>query len=189
MNTSVPIATLAGITSLTDLLPELPFPTPSSSRRKDTLLCSPKVAAEAGEVLNRPDRALVQRLSQALFISKSTTDQLIWKDGSVRMTALLTKETHSFCKLFWPMHQVFLVHRLQVQVPWLTIVKILRLSLLLDTITYHPIRELVQQKQGLQCVQGHQDQSNHSLLTVMLFSTVHQIMLELCDRWHQALTK
>lgn len=61
---------------LVAVLPELPFPAPSSSRRKDTLLCSPKVAAEAGEVLNRPDRALVQRLSQALFISKSTTDQL-----------------------------------------------------------------------------------------------------------------
>lgn len=81
MNTSVPIATLAGITSLTDLLPELPLPAPSSSKRADTLLCSPKVAEEAREVLNRPDRAMVQQLSQALFISKSTADQLILKDG------------------------------------------------------------------------------------------------------------
>ncbi|KAJ7372541.1 hypothetical protein OS493_019050 [Desmophyllum pertusum] len=34
--------TLAGITSLTDLLPELPFPAPSSSKRTDILLHSPK---------------------------------------------------------------------------------------------------------------------------------------------------
>ncbi|XP_078354070.1 nipped-B-like protein isoform X1 [Oculina patagonica] len=81
MDTSVPIATLAGITSLTDLLPELPFPGPSSSNRTDNLLHSPKVAEEAREILNRPERALVQQLSQALCISKSTTDQLILKDG------------------------------------------------------------------------------------------------------------
>lgn len=80
MNTSVPIATLAGITSLTDLLPEFPLPTPSSAKRKETLLHSPKVAEEAREILTRPDHALVQQLSQALQISKSTTDQLTFKD-------------------------------------------------------------------------------------------------------------
>lgn len=78
----MPIATLAGITSLTDLLPELPFPGPSSSKRTDNLLHSPNVADEAREILHRPDRALVQQLSQALCIAKSTTDQLILKDGA-----------------------------------------------------------------------------------------------------------
>ena len=58
------------------MLPELPFPGPSSSRGSNTLLRSPKVTEEAREVLNRPDRSLVQQLSQALCISKSTSDQL-----------------------------------------------------------------------------------------------------------------
>lgn len=58
------------------VLPELPFPGPSSSKRTDNLLHSPTVADEAREILHRPDRALVQQLSQALCIAKSTTDQL-----------------------------------------------------------------------------------------------------------------
>lgn len=57
------------------VLPELPFPGPSS-KRTDNLLHSPTVADEAREILHRPDRALVQQLSQALCIAKSTTDQL-----------------------------------------------------------------------------------------------------------------
>ena len=56
--------------------------------------------------------------------------------GSVRMTALLAKETHFFCKLSWPMHRVFLVHRLQVQVPWLKTVKILRVTFTLKCSDY-----------------------------------------------------
>lgn len=61
------------------VLPELPFPGPSSSKRTDNLLHSPNVADEAREILHRPDRALVQQLSQALCIAKSTTDQLYVK--------------------------------------------------------------------------------------------------------------
>lgn len=61
------------------VLPELPFPGPTSSKRTDNLLHSPNVADEAREIIHRPDRALVQQLSQALFIAKSTTDQLYVK--------------------------------------------------------------------------------------------------------------
>ena len=43
------------------------------------MLHSPNVADEAREILHRPDRALVQQLSQALCIAKSTTDQLYVK--------------------------------------------------------------------------------------------------------------
>jgi len=46
------------------------------------LLHSPNIAEEAREILHRPDRVLVQQLSQALCIAKSTTDQLILKDGA-----------------------------------------------------------------------------------------------------------
>ena len=58
------------------VLPELPFPGPSSSFGNETLLDNPRAADEAGNVLNSADFVLVQQLSQALGISKSTSDQL-----------------------------------------------------------------------------------------------------------------
>ncbi|KAK2556654.1 Nipped-B-like protein B [Acropora cervicornis] len=92
MYTNVPIATLAGINSLTDLLPELPLPSPSVSKRKDTLLHSSTVANEAREILARPDRPLVQQLTQALQISKPTTDQLIFKEDVSQPTTISCQE-------------------------------------------------------------------------------------------------
>ncbi|XP_069694432.1 nipped-B-like protein A [Periplaneta americana] len=64
---SVPITTLAGISSLTDLLPEMPLPSPSPQTLSNkSLLFHPRVAEEAQILLSVRDDALVPQLIQSL---------------------------------------------------------------------------------------------------------------------------
>ncbi|XP_063929333.1 nipped-B-like protein isoform X2 [Zophobas morio] len=64
---SVPITTLAGVASLTDLLPEMPLPTPSPQTLSNkSLLFHPRVAEEAQNLLGVRDEVLVPQLVQSL---------------------------------------------------------------------------------------------------------------------------
>jgi len=66
---SVPVTTLAGIASLTHLLPELPLPGPlpvAGAGGNSSLLFHPRVADEATRVLHTPDPDLARRLAQAI---------------------------------------------------------------------------------------------------------------------------
>ncbi|KAL8600999.1 hypothetical protein ACOMHN_030656 [Nucella lapillus] len=63
---SVPITTLAGVASLTDLLPELPLPTPLPHTVKKSLLYNKKVSEDAQRVLANADEGLAQQLLHAL---------------------------------------------------------------------------------------------------------------------------
>ncbi|XP_078477433.1 nipped-B-like protein, partial [Lampetra planeri] len=62
----VPITTLAGITSLTDLLNELPLPSPLPATTNKSLLFSPRVAEDAARLLSCREDALVAQLCHAL---------------------------------------------------------------------------------------------------------------------------
>ncbi|XP_072030780.1 nipped-B-like protein A isoform X2 [Amphiura filiformis] len=78
---SVPITTLAGISSLTDLLTELPLPSPlPSTVNNKGLLFSPRVAEEAKRLLGGQDENLIPQLLQAL--SQTNTDSIELKDKS-----------------------------------------------------------------------------------------------------------
>ncbi|XP_028513314.1 nipped-B-like protein [Exaiptasia diaphana] len=109
MNESVPIATLSGITSLTNLLAELPLPCPTASKSQESLFSSPIVEKEAKKVVNRPDATVIHQIKQALGSCKSTQEQIILKDDvskdiptpvreeqSTLLNALLTQEPHLF---------------------------------------------------------------------------------------------
>ncbi|XP_059489671.1 nipped-B-like protein isoform X2 [Neocloeon triangulifer] len=64
---SVPITTLAGISSLTDLLPEMPLPTPlPQTMSNKSLLFHPRVAEEAQILLSVHDENLVPQLIHSL---------------------------------------------------------------------------------------------------------------------------
>ncbi|XP_073999685.1 nipped-B cohesin loading factor [Rhodnius prolixus] len=64
---SVPITTLAGISSLTDLLPEMPLPSPlPQTMSNKSLLFHPRVAEEANILLSLRDDALVPQLTRSL---------------------------------------------------------------------------------------------------------------------------
>ncbi|XP_022102804.1 nipped-B-like protein A isoform X2 [Acanthaster planci] len=78
---SVPITTLSGISSLTDLLTELPLPTPlPCTVNNKGLLYSPRVAEEAKRLLGVQDENLVPQLLHAL--SQTNTDNIELKDKS-----------------------------------------------------------------------------------------------------------
>jgi hypothetical protein len=65
---SVPITTLAGVASLTDLLPEMPLPTPSPQTLSNkSLLFHPRVAEEAQNLLGVRDEVLVPQLVHSLI--------------------------------------------------------------------------------------------------------------------------
>ncbi|CAB3386176.1 Hypothetical predicted protein [Cloeon dipterum] len=65
---SVPITTLAGISSLTDLLPEMPLPTPlPQTMSNKSLLFHPRVAEEAQILLSVHDDNLVPQLIHSLI--------------------------------------------------------------------------------------------------------------------------
>ncbi|XP_070563594.1 nipped-B-like protein A [Ptychodera flava] len=102
---SVPITTLAGVNSLTDLLPELPLPSPlPATLGNKSLLFNNRVADEARRLLSTPDENLVPQLLQAL--SHSSTDHIELKDKSIGddiegempalLQAILTKNPNVF---------------------------------------------------------------------------------------------
>ncbi|XP_076056049.1 nipped-B-like protein A isoform X2 [Oratosquilla oratoria] len=62
----VPVTTLAGIASLSQLLPELPLPSPSTSSSSRSLLFHPRVAEEAQRLLTCQDDTLLTQLAQSL---------------------------------------------------------------------------------------------------------------------------
>lgn len=74
---SVPITTLAGIASLTDLLPEMPLPSPLPLSNK-SLLFHPRVAEEAQNLLSVRDESLVPQLIQSL--SQTSSQHIELKD-------------------------------------------------------------------------------------------------------------
>ncbi|XP_064624377.1 nipped-B-like protein isoform X2 [Lineus longissimus] len=77
---SVPITTLAGVSSLTDLLPELPLPTPlPSTVNNKSLLFHPRIAEEAKQLTASRDESLVPTLAKAL--SQTTTEHIELKDS------------------------------------------------------------------------------------------------------------
>ncbi|XP_015608348.1 nipped-B-like protein B [Cephus cinctus] len=76
---SVPITTLAGIASLTDLLPEMPLPTPlPQTLTNKSLLFHPRVAEEAQILLSVSDENLVPQL--ILSLSQTSSDHIELKD-------------------------------------------------------------------------------------------------------------
>ncbi|XP_012262390.2 nipped-B-like protein [Athalia rosae] len=76
---SVPITTLAGIASLTDLLPEMPLPTPlPQTLNNKSLLFHPRVAQEAQILLSARDENLVPQL--ILSLSQTSSDHIELKD-------------------------------------------------------------------------------------------------------------
>ncbi|XP_033636427.1 nipped-B-like protein A [Asterias rubens] len=78
---SVPITTLSGISSLTDLLTELPLPSPlPCTINNKGLLYSPRVADEAKRLLGLQDENLVPQLLHAL--GQTSTDNIELKDKS-----------------------------------------------------------------------------------------------------------
>ncbi|CAG9855417.1 unnamed protein product [Phyllotreta striolata] len=77
---SVPITTLAGVASLTDLLPEMPLPTPSPQTLSNkSLLFHPRVAEEAQNLLGVRDEVLVPQLVQSL--EKTSAEHIEVKDN------------------------------------------------------------------------------------------------------------
>ncbi|XP_034948394.1 nipped-B-like protein A [Chelonus insularis] len=76
---SVPITTLAGIASLTDLLPEMPLPTPlPQTLSNKSLLFHARVAEEAKLQLGNRDETLIPQLIQAL--AQTSSDNIELKD-------------------------------------------------------------------------------------------------------------
>ncbi|XP_041977480.1 nipped-B protein [Aricia agestis] len=80
---SVPITTLAGVASLTDLLPVLPLPTPlPSTLNNKSQLFHPRVAEEAAILLATRDDNLVTLLLQSLM--QTSVQHIDLKDESVQ---------------------------------------------------------------------------------------------------------
>ncbi|XP_016839309.1 nipped-B-like protein [Nasonia vitripennis] len=81
---SVPITTLAGIASLSDLLPEMPLPTPlPQTLTNKSLLFHPRVADEAQILLSMRDENLVPQLIMSL--SQTSADHIELKDHYANM--------------------------------------------------------------------------------------------------------
>ncbi|XP_005090101.1 nipped-B-like protein B [Aplysia californica] len=79
---SVPITTLAGVASLTELLSQLPLPTPlPQTVQNKTLLYSPNIAEDARRLLASSDDVLGAQLSHAL--RQTTTSQIELKDNLI----------------------------------------------------------------------------------------------------------
>ncbi|XP_033101457.1 nipped-B-like protein [Anneissia japonica] len=79
---SVPITTLAGITSLTDLLSELPLPSPMPNTiGNKSLLYSPHIAEEARRLLNVKDDSSLLQVVHAL--SQTNTEYIELKDRTM----------------------------------------------------------------------------------------------------------
>ncbi|XP_063378553.1 nipped-B-like protein [Cydia fagiglandana] len=79
---SVPITTLAGVASLTDLLPVLPLPTPlPSTLNNKSQLFHPRVAEEAAILLATRDDNLVTLLLQSLM--KTSVEHIDLKEESI----------------------------------------------------------------------------------------------------------
>ncbi|BES94983.1 unnamed protein product [Nesidiocoris tenuis] len=79
---SVPITTLAGISSLSDLLPEMPLPSPlPQSMGNKSLLFHPRVAEEANNLLNLKDETLLVQLAQSL--SQTSAINIELKDAPI----------------------------------------------------------------------------------------------------------
>ncbi|KAG7307609.1 hypothetical protein JYU34_007831 [Plutella xylostella] len=79
---SVPITTLAGVASLTDLLPVLPLPTPlPSTLNNKSQLFHPRVAEEAAILLATQDENLVTLLLQSLM--QTSVEHIDLKDESI----------------------------------------------------------------------------------------------------------
>ncbi|KAI8434987.1 hypothetical protein MSG28_003433 [Choristoneura fumiferana] len=79
---SVPITTLAGVASLTDLLPVLPLPTPlPSTLNNKSQLFHPRVAEEAAILLATRDDNLVTLLLQSLM--QTSVEHIDLKDESI----------------------------------------------------------------------------------------------------------
>ncbi|XP_052774333.1 nipped-B-like protein A isoform X2 [Mya arenaria] len=77
---NVPITTLAGITSLTDLLPELPLPTPlQNALNNKSLLYSSKLSEKSRKLLDDADDGLVEQISDLL--RQTSTDNIELKDN------------------------------------------------------------------------------------------------------------
>ncbi|CAG9783745.1 unnamed protein product [Diatraea saccharalis] len=80
---SVPITTLAGVASLTDLLPVLPLPTPlPSTLNNKSQLFHPRVAEEAAILLATQDDNLVSLLIQSLM--QTSVQHIDLKDETIQ---------------------------------------------------------------------------------------------------------
>uniref|UniRef100_UPI00358E56D1 nipped-B-like protein isoform X3 n=1 Tax=Myxine glutinosa TaxID=7769 RepID=UPI00358E56D1 len=75
----VPITTLAGIASLTDLLSELPLPSPLPATTTKSLLFSPRISDDATRLLSLREEGLVSQLCHAL--SQVSTDHIELKES------------------------------------------------------------------------------------------------------------
>ncbi|KAM0736250.1 Nipped-B-like protein [Formica fusca] len=91
---SVPITTLAGIASLTDLLPEMPLPTPlPQTLTNKSLLFHPRVAEEAQILLSVRDENLVPQLIMSL--SQTSSDHIELKDNYANTEQSLDNEQNT----------------------------------------------------------------------------------------------
>ncbi|KAK2582564.1 hypothetical protein KPH14_004854 [Odynerus spinipes] len=91
---SVPITTLAGIASLTDLLPEMPLPTPlPQTLTNKSLLFHPRVAEEAQILLSVRDENLVPQL--ILSLSQTSSDHIELKDNYANTEQPLESEQNT----------------------------------------------------------------------------------------------
>lgn len=90
---SVPITTLAGIASLTDLLPEMPLPTPLPQTLNKSLLFHPRVAEEAQILLSVRDDNLVPQL--ILSLSQTSADHIELKDNYMNAEQSLETEQNT----------------------------------------------------------------------------------------------
>nr|XP_055063952.1 nipped-B-like protein B isoform X3 [Misgurnus anguillicaudatus] len=75
----VPITTLAGIASLTDLLNQLPLPSPLPATTTKSLLYNGRIAEEVSCLLSRRDDALVSQLAHSL--NQVSTEHIELKDN------------------------------------------------------------------------------------------------------------
>uniref|UniRef100_A0A336LQA0 Nipped-B protein n=1 Tax=Culicoides sonorensis TaxID=179676 RepID=A0A336LQA0_CULSO len=73
---SVPVTTLAGLTSLSDLLSELPLAESTQISTNKSLLFHPRVAEEANNLLQSKDPTLIQPLVQAIQQTNSDNIEL-----------------------------------------------------------------------------------------------------------------
>ncbi|GFN80172.1 nipped-b-like protein, partial [Plakobranchus ocellatus] len=77
---SVPITTLAGVASLTDLLPQLPLPTPlPQTVQNKSLLYNPNIVDGARQILASTDEGLGNQIAQAL--RQTNTNLIELKDA------------------------------------------------------------------------------------------------------------
>eukprot|EP00066_Takifugu_rubripes_P013950 XP_011603216.1 PREDICTED: nipped-B-like protein B isoform X2 [Takifugu rubripes] len=75
----VPITTLAGIASLTDLLNQLPLPSPLPATTAKSLLYNGRISEEVGTLLVSRDETLVTQLAQSL--NQVSTEHIELKDN------------------------------------------------------------------------------------------------------------